>query len=78
MASAFSLAYFEMRSILARVLWNLDMEIEQESPEWTEQKEYALWDKPPLWVRLKHKGAAGGKSVRYKHPTVLWQHSLNS
>ena len=60
-ASAFSLAYFEMRSILARVLWNFDMEIEEESQGWTEQKEYTLWDKPPLWVRLKHKGAPAGK-----------------
>jgi hypothetical protein len=50
-----------MRSILARVLWNFDMEIEQESQGWTEQKEYTLWDKPPLWVRLKHKGAAVGQ-----------------
>ncbi|KAL8720308.1 MAG: hypothetical protein Q9225_002820 [Loekoesia sp. 1 TL-2023] len=56
-----SLAYFEVRSILARVLWNFDMELEEESQGWTEQKEYTLWDKPPLWVRLKHKGAAVGK-----------------
>lgn len=56
-----SLAYFEIRSILARVLWNFDMELEEDSQGWTEQKEYTLWDKPPLWVRLKHKGTAVGK-----------------
>ena len=52
-----SLAYFEMRSILARVLWNFDMQIDQASQGWAEQKEYSLWDKPSLWVRLKHKSA---------------------
>ena len=53
-----SLAYFEMRSILARVLWNFDMEIDPASQGWTtEQKEYTLWDKPSLWVRLKNKPA---------------------
>ena len=52
-----SLAYFEMRSILARMLWNFDMQIDQASQGWIEQKEYSLWDKPPLWVKLKHKGA---------------------
>ncbi len=53
-----SLAYFEMRSILARVLWNFDMQIDKESQGWMEQKEYTLWDKPPLWVKLEHKGSA--------------------
>ena len=52
-----SLAYFEMRSILARVLWNFDMQIDQASQGWIEQKEYTLWDKPSLWVRLKHRPA---------------------
>ncbi|KAL8905669.1 MAG: hypothetical protein Q9207_002483 [Kuettlingeria erythrocarpa] len=49
------LAYFEMRSILARMLWHFDIQLEEESQDWTEQKEYALWDKPPLWVRLEHR-----------------------
>lgn len=51
-----SLAYFEMRSILARVLWNFDMEIDEASQGWMEQKEYTIWDKAPLWVNLQHKG----------------------
>lgn len=54
-SSSLSLAYFEMRSILARVLWNFDMQIEEESQEWSEQKEYVLWQKPPLWIKLKHR-----------------------
>ncbi|MCJ1352148.1 MAG: hypothetical protein MMC33_002132 [Icmadophila ericetorum] len=53
-----SLAYFEMRSILARVLWNFDMQIEEESQGWMEQKEHTLWDKPPLWVTLTHRAGS--------------------
>lgn len=59
-ASAFSLAYFEIRSVLARVLWNFDLEIEEGSQGWAEQREYGVWDRPPLWIRLKYKGAAVG------------------
>ena len=41
---------------MARMLWNFDMHLEEESLRWTEdQKEYALWNKPPLWVRLKRR-----------------------
>ncbi|KAL8677773.1 MAG: hypothetical protein Q9186_005832 [Xanthomendoza sp. 1 TL-2023] len=50
-----SLAYFEMRSILARMIWHFDMQLEGESQGWTEQKEYAIWDKPALWVTLQHR-----------------------
>ena len=57
---AYSLAYFEMRSILVRVLWNFDMQMEEESKGWMEQKEYFLWDKPSLWVKLKHHGLVIG------------------
>ncbi|KAL9018606.1 MAG: hypothetical protein Q9185_004122 [Variospora sp. 1 TL-2023] len=49
------LAYFEMRSILALMLWHFEMELENESLNWTNQKEYAFWDKPSLWVRLRHR-----------------------
>ncbi|KAM0806079.1 putative benzoate 4-monooxygenase cytochrome P450 [Usnea florida] len=55
-----SLAYIEMRSILTRVLWNFDIQIDKTSSGWMEQKEYTLWDKPPLWVRLTHKEDAPG------------------
>ena len=50
-----SLAYFETRSILARVLWTFDLQLDEASQTWLQQKEYALWDKPPLWVKLKHR-----------------------
>lgn len=48
-----NLAYNEMRLILARILWNFDLELCQESWEWNEQKSYALWEKPALMCRLK-------------------------
>ncbi|TEY40875.1 hypothetical protein BOTCAL_0416g00060 [Botryotinia calthae] len=51
-----NLAYFEMRSILARMLWNFDMELCKESRWWTKkQKTYILWDKPSLKVKLLHR-----------------------
>ncbi|MCJ1462457.1 hypothetical protein MMC07_001059 [Pseudocyphellaria aurata] len=52
------LAYFELRSVLSRVLWHFDMELEDASQRWLEQKEYAIWDKPPLRVRLTHRAGS--------------------
>lgn len=43
-----------MRSILARMLWHFEIQLEDETQDWTDHNEYALWDKPPLWVRLQH------------------------
>ena len=48
-----NLAYNEMRLILARVLWNFDLELCDESKEWYQQKAYIPWEKPPLMCRLK-------------------------
>lgn len=45
-------AYSEMRVILARMLWNFDMELSPESDGWEKQKVYTLWDKGPLMVKL--------------------------
>ena len=53
--SELSLAYFEMRSILARMMWHFDMELCDESRTWTQQKAYLTWDKPPLWVKLSER-----------------------
>ena len=47
-----NLAYNEMRLILARVLWNFDLELCDESRGWSEQKSYVLWEKPALWCKL--------------------------
>ncbi|KAJ4389106.1 hypothetical protein N0V93_006568 [Gnomoniopsis smithogilvyi] len=48
-----NLAYIEMRLILARVLWNFDMKLADESKNWiADQKIFLLWEKPPLNVYL--------------------------
>lgn len=41
-----SLAYVEMRLILARVLWNFDIRLADDSKDWfTGQKVYFIWEK---------------------------------
>jgi hypothetical protein len=47
-----SLAYFTIRSILARMLWHFDMELCDESKGWHNQGSFILWDKPRLWIKL--------------------------
>jgi hypothetical protein len=50
------LAYFELRSILARMMWHFEIELDAESRDWMDDpKEFALWHKPPLFVKLKHR-----------------------
>ncbi|KAF2176727.1 cytochrome P450 [Zopfia rhizophila CBS 207.26] len=48
-----SLAYHEIRLIIATVLFHFDLELQECSKDWTEQKVYAIWEKNPLMVRLK-------------------------
>jgi cytochrome P450 len=49
-----SLAYAEMRLIIARLLWNFDLELEEKSRRWIDgMKMFTLWEKPPLFVKLK-------------------------
>ncbi|RDW60756.1 hypothetical protein BP6252_12139 [Coleophoma cylindrospora] len=48
-----NLAYAEMRVIIARLIWNFDMELSQESMNWMESlKIFGLWEKLPLMVKL--------------------------
>ncbi|KAJ6032478.1 cytochrome P450 monooxygenase [Penicillium herquei] len=48
-----NLAYAEMRIILARIIYNFDMSLAEESKGWMErQKIYLFWQKGPLHVRL--------------------------
>lgn len=50
----YSLAYAEMRLIMARLLWNFDLEIGPDIDAWIQQqKNWTLWEKPPLLVLLK-------------------------
>lgn len=55
-----SLAYVEMRSILARFVWHFDCEMLPETDGWKErQKTFIIWNKLPLMMRLsKRKGLA--------------------
>ncbi|KXH62845.1 cytochrome P450 monooxygenase [Colletotrichum nymphaeae SA-01] len=49
-----NLAFAEMRLILARIIWNFDLELAPESKSWADgQKVFFFWDKPPLWVYFK-------------------------
>lgn len=48
-----SLAYLEMRLILARLLFNFDLEPLPESKHWNRQKIFVFWEKGPLMVKLK-------------------------
>lgn len=42
-----------MRLILARILWNFDLELADSSKDWLQkQRVYALWDKGSLDVYL--------------------------
>lgn len=52
---AASLAYVEMRLILAKILWNFDMELVS-GKDWPEQKSYSVWDKKPLMVKFTKVG----------------------
>lgn len=47
------LAYAEMKLILARLLFNFDLTLAEESTGWMDnQKAYNLWSKPPLFMHL--------------------------
>jgi hypothetical protein len=41
-----------MRIILARLLFNFDIEPTPQTGDWTDQKIWFLWDKKPLWLKL--------------------------
>ncbi|KAL4875196.1 cytochrome P450 [Aspergillus karnatakaensis] len=50
-----NLAYAIMRTILARVLWEFDLQLCPESEGWHVQKTYGLWDKGPLFCQLSRR-----------------------
>lgn len=53
-----NLAYHEMRLIMAKLLWNFDMELDPRSEGWTEAlRTFVIWEKSPLLVRLKARKA---------------------
>lgn len=48
-----SLAWVEIRIIMARLLWGFDIELERDSWDWVDQKIYLIWAKKPLMAWLK-------------------------
>jgi cytochrome P450 len=51
------MAFHEMRLILAKVLFNFDLELCPESKGWLQdQRVYVLWQKSPLMVKVKAVG----------------------
>ncbi|KAM0278019.1 hypothetical protein ACHAQH_005388 [Verticillium albo-atrum] len=47
-----NLAYAEMRMLLARLLWNFDLEMMPGGEDWSNQKAFVLWEKGNLNVKL--------------------------
>lgn len=48
-----SLAYVEMRVVLARLIWNFDLKLAKQGEDWIgEQQNFILWSKLPLNVVL--------------------------
>jgi hypothetical protein len=41
-----------MRLVLARVIWNYDLELMPESRTWNDQKVFTLWQKGEINVKL--------------------------
>jgi hypothetical protein len=41
-----------MRLILAKVLWNFDIDLPTESLGWINQKSFSLWKRPELMVNI--------------------------
>jgi len=53
-----SMAYFELRLVLARMLWTFDLSLPGGPGSgllWAEQKTYATWLKEPSEVRLRER-----------------------
>ena len=54
LTSANSLAGFETRLVLAKMIWNFDMDLHPDTVnDWFDQKVHILWKKPSLYVQLK-------------------------
>ena len=51
-----NLAYSKMRLILARVLFNFDISLCDESRDWVNQRLWLVWEDKPLMCRLKLRG----------------------
>ncbi|RYN80709.1 hypothetical protein AA0117_g2778 [Alternaria alternata] len=48
-----NLAWAEIRSILARLVWHFELELLEPEKRWDDQKVFVLWQKPSLMVKLR-------------------------
>jgi cytochrome P450 len=48
-----NLAYHEMRIIMAKILFNFDLELDESCSDWYTQRIFGLWEKPPLKVYVR-------------------------
>ncbi|KAI1260798.1 cytochrome P450 [Xylariaceae sp. FL1019] len=49
-----NMAWHEMRLLLAKLLWNFDIDSDV-GPEWADQNVYVIWDRKPLMCRLNER-----------------------
>lgn len=42
----------EASLVLAKLLWNFDLQLGQDSSNWDNHRAYLIWDKDPLMVKL--------------------------
>ncbi|POS74665.1 benzoate 4-monooxygenase cytochrome P450 [Diaporthe helianthi] len=47
-----NLAYAEVKLVLARILYNFDMELVDPGEDWMDQRAFFIWTKPPLNIYL--------------------------
>lgn len=47
-----NLAYVEMKFVIARLVWHFDLENATQG-NWIDQKVFMVWEKSPLWVKLR-------------------------
>ncbi|KAI0433165.1 averantin oxidoreductase [Xylaria sp. FL1042] len=47
-----NLAYAEIKLIMARLIWHFDI-VNATDGDWMDQKVFMVWEKGPLWIKLK-------------------------
>ena len=57
-----TLAYHEMRLIMANLLWHFDVQLarEMDGKDWLDQTTHLVWDKKPLLVKVLPRGEVLG------------------
>lgn len=59
-----------MRLILAHVIFNFDMELDERSDNWPDQDTFLFWLKPDLLVRLYPRSGCNGKEADVETRTI--------